>query len=496
MNIIRESNQKILNELGPNIKIYNQNYRLLKYLVIEDIDNGKAIHNELTRSFVWIPNIQWNNIFYNLNVDYCKWLWDNYFLVNEGFNEYEIQKSLKNKFRPSYKNENYLKPGTIYEFTIFPTMVCNAQCNYCYEKGRPQKPMTLETAKKVGNWIINNAAKNKKLQLRWFGGEPLIGEKCIDTICQIVKDAGLNYKSSITTNGFLFKNENLNKYNDLWHLKSCQITLDGTEEAYNKIKNYKNIKGKSPYQIVIGNIKMLSENNIFVSIRLNTDVNNADNIKELIKELYKKFKDNNYVKPYCYSIFEDENNPRTDEENKILYEKIDEVESTLLKYGFGHTRDRSTEIRFTHCMIDHGGAVVISTQGDIGLCEHYSEDHFWGHIDKPEMKDMDEIKKFQSYEEDLSICKSCKILPSCIRAKMCINLRKCNIYIKDYNIKKAHRSVKDMYMKWFKEVQDKNNNQQTNNEDYRQMEYNQNITNKEKTLKNNKVIKFIKKLLK
>ena len=114
-------------------------------------------------------------------------------------------------------------------------------------------------------------------------------------------------------------------------------------------------------------------------------------------------------------------------------------------------------------MIDHGRAVVIGTQGDIGLCEHYSENHFWGHIDKPEMKDMEEIKKFQTYEEDLPICQSCQILPSCIRAKMCVDLSKCNIYIKEHNIKKAHASVKDMYATWFNNIQQEIKQQEENN---------------------------------
>ena len=40
---------------------------------------------------------------------------------------------------------------------------------------------------------------------------------------------------------------------------------------------------------------MLSENNIFISIRLNTDINNADNIKELIKERNKARTDKNWA---------------------------------------------------------------------------------------------------------------------------------------------------------------------------------------------------------
>lgn len=469
MNIIRKSNQKYLQFLGQNTRDENQSVRLMKYLVIEDVDNGKAIHNELTRSFIWIPNEQWNKIYDDLNVDYVQWLWNNYFLVNENYDEHAAQEKLKLNGRPSCENETYLKSGRIYEFTIFSTMACNARCSYCYEAGRPQKPMTAETARKVGDWIVKNAMKNgREIQLRWFGGEPLVGEHCIDIICQIVKDAGFNYSSSMTTNGFLFKKEKLDKYRDLWHLRSGQITLDGTEEEYNKIKNYKNVKGKSPYKIVMDNIQMMADWGMNISIRMNTCVENAENLKKLIKELYTRFGNHKNIAPYCWPIFEDDDNPRTAEENELLYTKLREIDEVLDHYGYLHGRDRGTYVRATHCMIDHGQAVVIGTQGDIGVCEHYSEDHFWGHVDNPEMKDMTEIRKFQDYVEDYDICNDCPIKPSCIRAKMCHDLRNCNIWIKEWEMRKAHRGVLDMYRRWRNNVnrnrQNRINQQNQNNQ--------------------------------
>lgn len=451
MEIIRESNQNYIKFLGPNEMDESKEQRLLKYLMVVDIDNGKAIFNMMTRAFIFIPNDQFEKIYCrDRSIDYIDWLWGNYFLVNDDFNEAEQQQKLKINHRRSCEDPSYLAPGKISDYTIFSTMACNARCEYCYEKGRPQLPMKAETARKVGEYIVKNSVKNGQLiQLRWFGGEPLVNENAIDIICQIVKDAGYNYASSFTSNGFLFKEEKLDKYKNLWHLVSGQITIDGTEENYNKIKNYKNAKGKSPYQIVMNNVKMLLDNNIHIAIRMNMDASNADNIKELIRELYERFHDYKNINPYCYPIFEYEYNPRTPEENEVIYTKLKEIDDILYQYGWYNGEGNLPDtVKATHCMIDNGHAVVIGTQGDIGLCEHYSDDNFWGHIDKPEMKDLEVIKSFKTYMKNEELCKDCPMLPSCLRPMKCEDLKMCNIFRKEWYIRRQRDGVRFMYLSY------------------------------------------------
>lgn len=451
MNVLLQSNQRYLELLGANIPNPSKKHRLITYLQYYDVDHGKAIYNYLTRSFIWIPYEQFDRIFNDdyQNEEYVDYMWRNFFIVNEDFNEQEKQQLLKDKDRPNQYDDYYLKSGEILEYTIFTTMACNARCAYCYEKGRPQVPMTSKTANEVADYIIRSAQKTgKKIALRWFGGEPLVGEHVIDIICQKVKDAGYDYYSSFTTNGFLLKEEKIKKYKDLWHFSNCQITIDGTEENYNKIKNYKNVKGKNPFQIVMNNVQFLADNNIGVSIRMNMDLNNAEDIKKLIKYIYDRFGNNNYVSPYAYVIFdsEDDNNMRSEEECKMLYDKLDEINDLLTEYGYTRNKKNPSQyVRSAHCMIDHGRAVVIGTNGDLGLCEHYSEEHFWGHINKPEMKNMDEINIFKEYEKDLDICKNCPILPDCIRPKLCHALRRCNEPIKNWHIREAQMGMENLY---------------------------------------------------
>ena len=65
MDVLLQSNQRYLELLGANIPNPNKKYRLITYLQYYDVNNGKAIYNYLTRSFIWIPYNQFDNIFNN-----------------------------------------------------------------------------------------------------------------------------------------------------------------------------------------------------------------------------------------------------------------------------------------------------------------------------------------------------------------------------------------------------------------------------------------------
>ena len=69
------------------------------------------------------------------------------------------------------------------------------------------------------------------------------------------------------------------------------MTLDGTEDVYNQTKAFV-CKENSPYQRVMSNIKNLLEADISVTIRLNMDAENVDNLKELTHELGEYFRNN------------------------------------------------------------------------------------------------------------------------------------------------------------------------------------------------------------
>lgn len=73
--------------LKPQSIFNHINYRLMKYNMIVDIDGGKLIFNELTRAIIFMSNEEFNDVF---NVDRFEYLYRNYFIVPEDFNEMEV----------------------------------------------------------------------------------------------------------------------------------------------------------------------------------------------------------------------------------------------------------------------------------------------------------------------------------------------------------------------------------------------------------------------
>lgn len=71
--------------------------------------------------------------------------------------------------------------------------------------------MSLETAndiiKYINNEVKNNRSKYDKIQLSWFGGEPLLNLKIIEyissSVIEIARKNKIEYSADMTTNGYL-----------------------------------------------------------------------------------------------------------------------------------------------------------------------------------------------------------------------------------------------------------------------------------------------------
>lgn len=446
MYVIKQPSNVVMDKLGVPYISNEKDYRLSIYCVAIDVPGGKCIMNTFTKACIYISNEEFEHIYEKKFIDYVDFLKKNYFLVEKDYDEFERMTTLRKEFEIPL-NDNYLKKGNIDEFTILTTTSCNANCFYCYEKGRSRKPMTLETAEKVANYIIENHAPKRPVRLRWFGGEPLFNMKVIDHIVTKVKEAGLSYSSGMISNGYLFSDEVVKKAKELWKLNSVQITLDGTEETYNKVKDYIYKDGPSPFKKVTDNIDRLIHNNISVSVRMNMDLYNAENLKELIYYLRDRFGNNRFFGCYVYPLFE-EFEERTPEQKAGVYKKLEEIQEVLDKCGFMKSDSIGNGIRSHHCMCDNGRAVLICPDGDIGLCEHYSESEFWGHVDNPENKDWDMIKSWKVLREPLEICKTCPYYPDCVRLDKCTELRNCDEYIKQWRMREQKYLVRNVFNAW------------------------------------------------
>ncbi len=186
--------------------------------------------------------------------------------------------------------------NVINNYSVLTTTYCNARCFYCFESGIRHVHMSEETADRLVRFITEHHGESK-VKLAWFGGEPLLGRRRIDRICQGLSERGVVFTSTMTSNGYLFDPESVHRASEVWNLKRVQITLDGTEKLYNKIKAYVS-PDDNPYRRVMHNIGLLSDAGIYVNIRLNLDSHNGQDLALLIRELSERFPERKKISVY------------------------------------------------------------------------------------------------------------------------------------------------------------------------------------------------------
>ena len=408
MEQIIKPNEAILSILGKE-KQPTASCRLLHYCVTTPVEDGLLLHNTLTRELLLLTPEEAGNI---LQLPYLRSHWC---VVPEEINDKQLV-GLVRWLRGTLNKE----PKHITGYTILTTTDCNARCFYCYELGRARTPMSEETALKTAAYIREHCGGNK-VRIGWFGGEPLYNDRVIDLICGDLRNNGVAFQSSMISNGYLFDDEMVEKAAGLWNLKKVQITLDGTEAVYNRCKAFI-YKDGSAYQVVTGNIARLLSKGIAVSVRMNMDFHNAADLMELSEELAQRFGSKGLT-VYPHLIFDDQiawDQHHTIEKWTELYEAMHRLENRLIELGIYRGKDLRPrrDLPDHYCMADDGSTRVITPNGSLGVCEHYSETELIGHIDSPE-QDQAVIASFRQRCDELPECATCFYYPQCNALKKC-----------------------------------------------------------------------------
>lgn len=427
MRVLSAKNGYIKNLIDEQKINTNIKHRPFKYISTVEVDDGMILLNNLTDESIFLDSKE-NQTFLQLTDftnETLQYLVKNYFLVPEDFDDLTFSKNVEDTISLIYRS---YRKRPIDSFTIFPTTDCNARCFYCYQHGCEFITMSQETAEDVADYILKNKA-DKELLLRWFGGEPLYNSIAIDIITEKLIENGIPFKSIMTTNGYLFDSDMIEKAKNKWNLTRVQITLDGTEEIYNKVKAYIYADGTSAYKRVIDNIEKLLQNDIIVNVRMNMDEHNVKDLFILTDEILKRYKkyDNFYAYVHLlYSNSCDEMKNRSEEKEEYLRTKCDELLAIIRAEGKNKTRnfeDYTFLNVVNHCMADTDSSVMILPDGKLGKCEHYLEDHHIGTIHDDKI-DLDNINWFKTLTTICAKCDDCELRSRCRTLKYCHSTRK------------------------------------------------------------------------
>jgi uncharacterized protein len=161
-----------------------------------------------------------------------------------------------------------LRPITVKEFPL-STMVltvntgCNLSCSYCYKEDlatpdRGEK-MEFETAVKAFELLLERSGDRKRVNLVFFGGEPLTNMALIRQVVEYAQARGVQTGKtidfSLTTNATLLTPQIID-YLDR-HRFGVTISMDGPKALHDKHR--RTVGGKGSYDVVARKARMLLE---------------------------------------------------------------------------------------------------------------------------------------------------------------------------------------------------------------------------------------------
>lgn len=138
---------------------------------------------------------------------------------------------------------------------------CNLRCKYCFagtgDFGHDRSLMSKEVGEKAVDFIIANSGHRKHCELDFFGGEPLMNMPVVKHVVEYVrkreKETGKEFKLTLTTNGVLLNDANIEYLND--NNISLVLSLDGRKEVHDSMRP--NVAGKGSYDGILANFKKL-----------------------------------------------------------------------------------------------------------------------------------------------------------------------------------------------------------------------------------------------
>lgn len=190
-----------------------------------------------------------------IHPDFYDYLCNNGYLVSDDLDELQAQINQWNSEDNDPSN---------FSLSVNPTLNCNMDCWYCYEKHDGDLNMKEPVLSGIRKLIINKLSdiRLRTFHLGFFGGEPLlnfnrIAKELIDFTSAAAQERGKVLTISFVTNGYLLSEDILDYLCEVGHPTTFQITLDGSEEVHDYVRRTKT--GSNTYKTILKNASRILE---------------------------------------------------------------------------------------------------------------------------------------------------------------------------------------------------------------------------------------------
>jgi len=336
-----------------------------------------------------------------------KTLADNGVIVEDSYDELGFLKYIHYRTRFS---------SDVMTLTIAPTLDCNFDCPYCFENKR--KGNMSEDVRRAIISFIKNKVKDgvRKIDLTWYGGEPLLQVDCIEGIYHGIKktldENGVELKQFLITNGFLLFGKTVDVLDECG-IRHIQITIDGKEDDHNKRRYLKG--GQGTYSTIIKNIQDLRGRGFKIDIRSNIDAENSAGYGQLEAEIDKI----NDVSIRMYPAVTENINERRKDRMDLYMEHSQYMDFVNEGRADGTISSYVCEVednRCFFCSAELENTFVIDELGNVYKCwdEIGKEESICFNVLNPDEINYEALLKYMGgdpFEKDE--CKDCVFLPIC-----------------------------------------------------------------------------------
>lgn len=258
-----------------------------KFNIYFEENNATYIYNTFSTGFIKLNREKFKN--FKLcadNNDFSEYsdaekcmLYDNGFIVDKAINE--IEQVRFRYLRGVFNNRDF-------RVTIVPTLNCNFNCPYCFEREKREENITENDCVEIRSFINEQMLLSQPVEfgIAWYGGEPLLKVNIIEILSNDVnelcnKNNIRRADDSIVTNGYLLDEKVAYKLYNIG-VKKIQITLDGNRESHDKLRVLKN--GLGTFDKIIESIQIAQDVFDVVTVRFNTNMSNYKGIVQLLNE--------------------------------------------------------------------------------------------------------------------------------------------------------------------------------------------------------------------
>ena len=256
---------------------------------------------------------------------------------------------------------------------------CNLNCEYCFaSQGKfhgERALMSFETGKAALDFLVANSGKRRNLEVDFFGGEPLMNFEVVKELVayarSIEKEAGKNFRFTLTTNGMLIDDDVIDFANR--ECSNVVLSLDGRREVHDRFRV--DYAGRGSYDRIVPKFQKLVEarGGRDYYMRGTFTHLNPDFLKDIETMLDLGFTELSMEPVVCA---EGDPYALTAEDMPVIFEQYEKLAELMIK-----RRREGRPFTFYHYMIDlRGGPCIYKRISGCGSGTEYMAVTPWGDL--------------------------------------------------------------------------------------------------------------------